>query len=68
VSQPLWREEFLESSPQSMASLLYASQPETAVTSQLRRETIFRRSKETVHNAFSDNFTVLYDLRKKIRP
>jgi hypothetical protein len=51
-----------------MASLLYASQPETAVTSQLRRETIFRRSKETVHNAFSDNFTVLYDLRKKIRP
>jgi len=66
VSQPFWREVFLESPLEKPDPLVLVSQPETPVIAQLRRETIFRYRDETPSHLLSDNFTFLYHLRGKL--
>ena len=67
MSQPFWREVFLESSLQDLGPLVQASQAETLVTGQLPHETIYRFQQEAVYQVVSANFTFVYHLREKFR-
>jgi hypothetical protein len=50
-----------------LVRLAPASQPETPDIGQRRDETILRHPQEAVCNVLSDNLTVLYHLREKLR-